>query len=429
MPMTGPERRQTPRTTLDTHAYINIEPNNGGIVLNVSDGGLCVHSFDPVPGNGKGRFGFSDNGQRIEADGKLAWMDETQKGGLRFVGLSADARKKIGEWMARPNIPLAADERSPSVGQRRPTFPIVPAPDTKAVSASPASLAKVSPELRVLTPLSGFSRGLATGLAVSAVLAAALLFNNYRREFGESLIRLGERFAAKPEAQTITVSAASPAVLPPVESARSQQTSPAPRMTSPAKQAALPAPRGVSPAPATSSAARTEKVLAQPKTLLPQPLATPAKSQPTQLESATSVSAAPVAARDIGTSTSTDPETAAAAPPSSPTAPPVSLPATAPAIDSSTAGAPGSNPGKPGTAPKLELVNQPGIHTESSGAVNADSSRELYFEVGKFKNVFQAHDESDKLAHLGFPVTAVQKGFLWSNSIHVLVGPYGDEEQ
>ena len=79
--MTGPERRQTPRTTLDKHAYINIEPNNGGIVLNVSDGGLCFHSFDPVARNGKVRFWFSDNGQRIEADGTLAWTDETQNGG------------------------------------------------------------------------------------------------------------------------------------------------------------------------------------------------------------------------------------------------------------------------------------------------------------------------------------------------------------
>ena len=50
--MTGPERRQTPRTTLEKHAYINIEPNNGGIVLNASDEGLCFYSFDPVHKNG-----------------------------------------------------------------------------------------------------------------------------------------------------------------------------------------------------------------------------------------------------------------------------------------------------------------------------------------------------------------------------------------
>jgi len=67
-PMKGLERRQTPRTTIETHAYINIEPNNGGIVLNVSSGGLCFHSFDPVKRNGTIRFWFSDHNQRIDAE-------------------------------------------------------------------------------------------------------------------------------------------------------------------------------------------------------------------------------------------------------------------------------------------------------------------------------------------------------------------------
>ena len=71
------------------------------------------------------------------------------------------------------------------------------------------------------------------------------------------------------------------------------------------------------------------------------------------------------------------------------------------------------------------------MRTEESGpanpAANAAATSELFFEVGKFKNPSQAHDETDKLAQLGFPVTAVQKGFLWTNSYHVLVGPYGDE--
>jgi hypothetical protein len=52
----------------------------------------------------------------------------------------------------------------------------------------------------------------------------------------------------------------------------------------------------------------------------------------------------------------------------------------------------------------------------------------MYFEVGKFKDELQAHDTTDKLAQLGFPATAVQKGHLWRNSYHVLVGPYGDED-
>src|SRR5579864_307860 len=99
--MIGPERRQTPRTTMEKHTYINIEPNNGGIVLNVSSDGLCFHSFDPVKRNGTIRFWFSDHNQRIEGGAELAWMDETQKGGLRFTALPPEAREQISHWISQ----------------------------------------------------------------------------------------------------------------------------------------------------------------------------------------------------------------------------------------------------------------------------------------------------------------------------------------
>jgi hypothetical protein len=80
-------------------------------------------------------------------------------------------------------------------------------------------------------------------------------------------------------------------------------------------------------------------------------------------------------------------------------------------------------------ASKPGPMSQPSVQSEGSGGTNVDLTRELYFEVGRFKNVSQAHDETGKLAELGFPATAVEKGHLWTNSFHVLVGPYGDEEQ
>jgi hypothetical protein len=110
-------------------------------------------------------------------------------------------------------------------------------------------------------------------------------------------------------------------------------------------------------------------------------------------------------------------------------APTISLPITAPTSAPAIASITASDSGKPDPAPKLELPTQPGIQSEGSGGENADSIRELYFEVGKFKNVSQAHNETDKLAQLGFPATAVEKGHLWASSFHVLVGPFGDEER
>jgi PilZ domain-containing protein len=409
---------------MEKHAYINIEPNNGGIVLNVSEGGLCFHSYDPVPKKGTIRFWFSDNGQRIEADGTLAWIDETQKGGLRFVALPAEARDRIRRWMSPASMPSAAEAGSPPVGLRPVPAPISP-PYVKA-----AASAAMPPAMKVAIPLNGFSKGLVTGLLISSVVAGAVLFHVYRREFGEELIQLGERFAAKPEAQPLTVSAAAPVVSPaPVAvAAVAPPSSPAPRMTAPAVQAESAPPRTAPSVPAPFAVARAEKV-PEPEKIASRPSENPAKPQPAKLEFATQFSAPPpvtgeAVAKDA---TTVRPPASSSASPTIPVATLVA--ATAPTTEPVPAAASALNLAKPDTAPKLNLVNQPGLHTEGSEAVNAASSRELYFEVGKFKNSFQAHDESDKLAQLGFPVTAVQKGFLWTNSTHVLVGPYFDEEQ
>ena len=419
---------------MEKHAYINIEPNNGGIVLNVSDGGLCFHSFDPVPRNGKVRFWFSDNGQRIEADATLAWTDETQKGGLRFAALPAEAREKIRDWMGHPTTALAAGPRPPALPS-----PTGSLPDTKGVPVDSGARAGFLPELKVPLPSGGFSRGLATGLLVSAVMVAAILFHDYRRQFGESLIELGERFAAKPQAQTMTVSAASPAVMPAAQvvSTGSPSLSGASQKTAPIAPAAPVARQIAAPAPAPIAAPQAQNIPTRPERAAPEPLLSTAKVQPAKIESAAEITALPTAAGEAVPKASAMP----AAPSTSSPGPTMSLSSngliTAPIIASAsaapvgptTAGAPASGSSKLGTAPKFELANQPGIHTEGSETANADSTRELYFEVGKFKNVFQARDETDKLAQLGFPVTEVEKGHLWANSFHVLVGPYGDEEQ
>lgn len=59
------EHRQIPRTKLDQLAYIHIEPNNGGIILNVSGVGLGFHSMARVERNGPLRFIASHCKRRI----------------------------------------------------------------------------------------------------------------------------------------------------------------------------------------------------------------------------------------------------------------------------------------------------------------------------------------------------------------------------
>ncbi len=421
---------------MERHAYINIEPDNGGIVLNVSDGGLCFHSYDPIKpngNNGKIRFWFSDQNQRIEADGTLAWTDETQKGGLRFNALPTEAREKIRDWINQPSTPLPADSGSAATSPR-------------AVPAFNGSWnTKVRPssaEPRVPIQSSGFSRGLATGLMVSVLVAGGFLFNGYRREVGVWLIHLGERFAAKPEPQISAVQAASPVVLrePQPTSPSPATVSPAPQIVQPAAQAVLAEQKTISPAPVPvpAPAPQAEKVLPQPEKLAPQPSSNTGKLQQAKAETVEPLPTPPPAPPSSVSNPTPKPATTVASTPTSLKATTPSVPTTAPAPTVATA----SNlvPTKLDTTPRQQPASPPAaqpaaqsaVRTEESGpanpAANAAATSELFFEVGKFKNPSQAHDETDKLAQLGFPVTAVQKGFLWTNSYHVLVGPYGDED-
>jgi hypothetical protein len=95
--------RQHLRKVPEKFAFIQIERDEVGRVLNVSEGGLSFSSFSSVPDNGPVYFWFSfDLRNRIEAMGELAWTDLSRKvGGLRFTQLSERGRKQIREWLSQ----------------------------------------------------------------------------------------------------------------------------------------------------------------------------------------------------------------------------------------------------------------------------------------------------------------------------------------
>src|SRR6266496_315519 len=103
MAMPASERRQTPRTTMEKLACLQIEPDNGAIVLNVSNNGLCFHSIAPVGQNGPVRFSFMEQNRRIDASGELAWTDDMQKiAGMRFTTLTVEAREQVANLVKHP---------------------------------------------------------------------------------------------------------------------------------------------------------------------------------------------------------------------------------------------------------------------------------------------------------------------------------------
>src|SRR5260370_10232683 len=79
------DRRQEFRKVPDKFAFLQLEQDDGGTVLDVSEGGLRFETFAPVHQNGPVHFWFSLNlRDRIEVWGELVWTNAAKKsGGLR----------------------------------------------------------------------------------------------------------------------------------------------------------------------------------------------------------------------------------------------------------------------------------------------------------------------------------------------------------
>ena len=424
--MSTPERRQIPRTSMERLAYIHIEPNNGGIVLNVSPEGLCFHSIAAVEKNGPLRFSLLEQNRRIAACGELAWTDEIQKvAGVRFTTLGAEAREQIQNWISQPAVPL--EEHTSTLGSALlKAFPRfrVRRSDANLDSASPSAFATAFPKLRARIRLSGFARGLATGLFISALCASLFLLYAQRREIGQSLIHLGERLTgersvAKPETEKQPALPAPQAVSPTRETPSSVRTQTPLSAHSPASaQTPANAPTPARPRiPAPSQIEVRAHISAQPDKFLAHPLAAPAKPQPVTLtpqpsanntsHAANSPSSQPPVVRNSSETVAPTATTASLGVPSSPAANVVSNKPPAPPL-----------PEPAGTV-------QVGGFAEAS----AVSLPQMFFELGKFKDELRARDLSDRVSQLGLRPSVIQKGRLWMNAFYVLVGPYSDEEE
>jgi TonB family protein len=84
-------------------AYVELGEGNGGIVLNVSEGGIAVQAVmslmnDDLPCV---RIQLAHSKKRIEAKGRITWTAGLRKtAGVEFIDLSQEARSLLREWVA-----------------------------------------------------------------------------------------------------------------------------------------------------------------------------------------------------------------------------------------------------------------------------------------------------------------------------------------
>ena len=101
-------RRNWTRKPLEQPTYMSLPEDNGGIVLDLSEGGLAFRAAAPVQANGPFRFGFSLNAApKIEVAGEIVWKDESGKScGLRFTEMPDELREQIRIWLGEPQARL-----------------------------------------------------------------------------------------------------------------------------------------------------------------------------------------------------------------------------------------------------------------------------------------------------------------------------------
>jgi PilZ domain/SPOR domain len=397
--MVRTERRQAPRMTVKGLAYVNLDRDNGGIILNISEGGLCFQSTAPVQCTETIRFWFSYCSQRIEADvgkneaqtrdipgfietgGELAWTDDAQKtGGLRFTNLPPEARKQIRDWIRQYSLVKVNEKSAPSSpsSHKSPLLTVKRA-DTNAAGSDSTGLEALFRHVQSGRLWTGFSGGLVAGLLVSAIVVTVFLLLSHSHELGDSLIQLGERLGG-----------------------RSWSGSQEPHSTAPEPPAEL------------------QTLAAEP---VQAPL--PKKSVSTEILAAAKPSGVELEAANHGTLALS--------------APSVKVSGT-PAV-SSTAGrplvpepeiffAPTSEPNASifgATALDMELRRRPSVHIEPSKGGDIGMRSEKYLEVGKFKEKLLAERTNGQLSQLGFPANIIQRNRFLGKSYQVLVGPYGSD--
>ena len=120
------EKRKTVRKRTPQIVYVELGSDNGGILLNLSEGGCSFQAISPVQ-QGKLHFKFEiGEGRKIEGDAELAWSDDSRKlGGLRFVDLSNEVRSQIGTWLGQ----ATPGERRPPSASAKPQAPAIPSVD------------------------------------------------------------------------------------------------------------------------------------------------------------------------------------------------------------------------------------------------------------------------------------------------------------
>jgi TonB family protein len=96
-----PDRRKHTRIQLQSLAYLQLDSENAGVIINISEGGLAFQTAEIITGLvfPRMRFWLPKSNKWLEVSGKLVWEGKSRtEAGIQFIDLNEDVQQQIRSW-------------------------------------------------------------------------------------------------------------------------------------------------------------------------------------------------------------------------------------------------------------------------------------------------------------------------------------------
>ncbi|MGA7382530.1 MAG: PilZ domain-containing protein [Terriglobales bacterium] len=99
--LAAPKRRRHHRQKLRNLAYVKVDSNNGGILLDIGESGMATRVLAPLSPDQpvRLRVDLADPRVHLEADGRVAWINSTGLAGIEFLDPSPRSARLLREWL------------------------------------------------------------------------------------------------------------------------------------------------------------------------------------------------------------------------------------------------------------------------------------------------------------------------------------------
>ena len=136
------ERRVCPRYRPSSVVYVKVGKENGGIVLNISEGGMQLAAGEVLGWDAALPLSLklSYNAAPIQADGQLVWLSESKRtAGFEFVSLNQQVRAQLRDWISLEENATVENLHAPEAADPP---DLEPSPELLALEREPVAIVK-----------------------------------------------------------------------------------------------------------------------------------------------------------------------------------------------------------------------------------------------------------------------------------------------